>query len=464
MKKKVSLDLFEESVVPQLQLKHTDAAALQKAIEEKYDIYEEDAEGKQTPVKYTVSGKTATPQEDEADISKVVSETVTKTLAEFNKANPPQRPNIEVKPSFMPDNLKLYRSVQNFTGTQEERKLKAYKFGCFILGGVMGMQKYADKCKEMGIPLQKAQSEGTNTAGGVLVPQELDNFIVDLREQYGVFRGQARVAPMSRDVQEFPRRTGGLTASFKAEAEALAESSKSWDSVTGTAKKLTALAKFSTELAEDAMINIADDLAGEIGYAFAQKEDECGFIGTGASTYGGITGVSPALKALVAATTTSAGGIVIATGNTYAEVVVGDLLNLISVLPQYAEGNAKWYCSRMFHWAVLERLERAAGGVTLSEQRSGAVKTAFGYPVVISQVLHANSGTATSEVFCLFGDLKKSSTFFDRRQTTISISDQVYWANDQVGIKGTERFDIVNHDIGTATAAGPIVGLQGLNS
>jgi HK97 family phage major capsid protein len=64
----------------------------------------------------------------------------------------------------------------------------------------------------------------------------------------------------------------------------------------------------------------------------------------------------------------------------------------------------------------------------------------------------------------LFGDLTKSSTFGDRRQTTISVSDQVYWANDQVGIKGTERFDIVNHDIGTATVAGPVVALQGLNS
>jgi HK97 family phage major capsid protein len=360
--------------------------------------------------------------------------------------------------------LKVYTSVKNFTGTQDERKLKAYKWGCFFLGGVMGMKKYADKCTEMGIPLVKAQNEGTNTQGGVLVPQELDNYIVDLREAYGVFRGEARVAPMTRDTLEFPRRTGGLTASFKAEAEALAESTKTWDSINLVAKKLTALAKMSVEVMEDAIINLADDLAGEIGYAFAQKEDDCGFNGDTSTTYGGIYGASPRLKAIVGATTTSAGGIVIAAGNTYAEVVVGDLLNLISVLPQYAEGNAKWYCSRMFHWAVLERLERAAGGVTLGEQRTGSVKTAFGYPVVISQVLNANSGTATSEVFCLFGDLRKSSTFGDRRQTTISISDQAYWANDQVGIKGTERFDIVNHDLGTATVAGPLVGLQGLNS
>jgi HK97 family phage major capsid protein len=455
VKRKVDIATFKETVLPSLR-KTQKAEDLQAHIEKTYHVFETLEDGTDREISIDVApAKAETPAVD-------VDALIKKAVDASAKAAP--LPHIEVKPSFLPENLNLYRSVKNFTGTQEERKLKAYKFGCFILGGVMGMQKYADKCKNMGIPLQKAQSEGTNTAGGILVPAELDNFMVDLREMYGVFRSQARVAPMSRDVQEFPRRTGGLTASFKAEAEALAESSKSWDSVTLVTKKLTALAKCSVELAEDAMINIMDDLAGEISYAFTKLEDECGFIGDGSSTYGGIMGLSPKLKALVAATTTSAGGIVIATGNTYAEVVVGDLINLIATLPQYAEGNAKWYCSRMFHWAVLERLERAAGGVTLGEQRTGAVKTAFGYPVVISQALHASAGTATSEVFCLFGDLTKSSTFGDRRQTTISVSDQVYWANDQVGIKGTERFDIVNHDIGTATVAGPVVALQGLNS
>jgi hypothetical protein len=41
---------------------------------------------------------------------------------------------------------------------------------------------------------------------------------------------------------------------------------------------------------EDAIISIADDLAEEIVYAFSLKEDQCGFIGDGTSTYGGIVG------------------------------------------------------------------------------------------------------------------------------------------------------------------------------
>lgn len=450
-KRKVDLSIFNETVLPSLRGAYPKAEDLQAHIDKTYNVYESAEDGTESPVTISIA---PTPKTEAPDVDALIKKAV--------DASTKARPHIEVKPSFMPEGLKLYKSIRNFTGTTEEKKLKAYQWGCFILGGVMGMTKYADRLKEMGMPIQKAQSEGTNTAGGVLVPLELDSYIVDLKEMYGVFRANARVSSMSRDVQEFPRRTSGLTAYFTAEAAALTESSKAWDSVQLTAKKLTALAKMSSELMEDAIINVGDDLAGEIAYAFAQKEDECGFIGDGTTTYGGINGASPALKALVGATTTSAGGVVIATGNTFAEVVIGDLLTLIATLPQYAEANAKWYCSRFFHWAVLERLERAAGGVTLSEQRSGAVKTAFGYPVVISQVLPKTD--TTSQVMCLFGDLSKSSTFGDRRQTTISLSDQAYWANDQVGIKGTERFDIVNHDLGTATVAGPLVALQALNS
>jgi HK97 family phage major capsid protein len=457
-KRKVDLRTFNETVLPSLRKTYPKVEDLQAHIDKHYSVFETSEDGTDNTVTISLVSQPTQVTTPAVDVDALIKKAVDASA----KAQPAPLPQIEVKPSFMPEGLKLYKSIKHFSGTSEERKLKAYQMGCFILGGVMGMPKYAEKMKEMGMPIRKAQSEGTNTAGGIFVPDELDNHLVDLREQYGIFRGQARVAAMARDHMEFPRRVSGLTASFKAEEAAFTESSKAWDSITLTAKKLTALAKMSNELMEDAIINIGDDLAGEIAYAFAQKEDECGFIGDGTTTYGGIEGASPKLKRIVGATTTSAGGVVVATGNLMSEIVIGDILTLIATLPQYAEMGAKFYCSKFFHWNVLERLERAAGGVTLGEQRTGAVKTAFGYPVVISQVLPKID--ANSSVLCLFGDLSKAATFGDRRQTTISLSDQIYWANDQVGIKGTERFDINVHDVGTATVAGPLLALQALNS
>lgn len=466
MKTKLALDVFRAHILPSLEAKHADTASLQKAINDGFDLFQVDKDGKEQPVEFNVveqksKDATAAP----ADLS---DETITKLAKAIAKESKPETKaapvgNIEVKPAFM-DGLKMYKSLKSFTGNEAEKKRKAYAWGCFMLGGVMGMKKYEDRLKEhFGIAITKAQSEGINTEGGILVPADLQSYIIDLREQYGVYRRNVRVAKMTRDTQEFPRRVSGLTASFKGEAEALVESSKAWDSVSLTAKKLTALAKMSSELMEDAIINVGDDLASEIGYAFEKKIDECGFLGDGTTTYGGIHGASPRLKAIVGATTTSAGGVIVATGNLMSEVTLADLNSVVAALPQYADtANAKWYCHRYFWANVMERLARAAGGVTSMEIRGSMVKSFFGYQVEITQTLPKTD--TNSQILCLFGDLSLSSTFGDRREMRISVSDQVYWANDQVGVKGTERFDINNHDLGTATEAGPVVGLQSLNS
>ena len=58
-----------------------------------------------------------------------------------------------------------------------------------------------------------------------------------------------------------------------------------------TARKLMVLARMSSEVQEDAIIDLADTLAQEAAYAFAIKEDTVGFTGTGIGSDGGIVGV-----------------------------------------------------------------------------------------------------------------------------------------------------------------------------
>jgi len=61
----------------------------------------------------------------------------------------------------------------------------------------------------------------------------------------------------------------------------------------------------------------------------------------------------------------------------------------------------------------------------------------------------------------LFGDLNMSVTMGDRRGMTISRSTEYKFAEDQIAIKGTERFDITCHNTGDTTTAGSIVALMG---
>ena len=73
------------------------------------------------------------------------------------------------------------------------------------------------------------------------------------------------------------------------------------------------------------------------------------------------------------------------------------------------------------------------------------------------------SGTAAfnGEVMLMFGDMKMATTFGNRRGVTVSQTDDRWFEYDQVGIRGTQRYDIVVHDIGDNTDAGPLVGLVG---
>lgn len=353
--------------------------------------------------------------------------------------------------------LPRHSKVTAFTG--EGANERAYRFGQWLLGralfdpnspGCVAARKF---CDENG--LTRAMSEGVNETGGYTVPTEFSNDIIDLREQYGVFRKYAKVVPMASDTLIIPRRVSGLTPYFVAEAGSITASDKGWDQVELVAKKLAVLARYSTEVNEDSIIDFANDLASEIGYAFANKEDECGFNATGTSTDGGMTGVCQRL--LDVYTTTGGVGLKLGAGNAYSELLLTDFEAVVGLLPEYADPNAKWFVSRSFYWNVMVRVLLAAGGVTATEIEDTRKQIFMGYPVVFSQVLPKTE--ANGQVCALFGDLAKAAILGTRRDTTIMTSEHSRFANDQIEIRGTERFDINVHSVGDATNAGPIVGL-----
>lgn len=339
---------------------------------------------------------------------------------------------------------------------------RAFAFGKWFLG-TLGNESAKAFCSERGIEI-KTHNEGTNTAGGYLVPHQFENDLIDLREMYGVFRANAKIVPMSSDTRSDPRRTGGLTAYWGAESEAMTASDKSWDRVNMTAKKMYVYSKVTAELSEDSVVSMADDLASEIAYAFATKEDAAGFTGDGTSTYGGIVGVTNALLNL-SATRANIAGLQVATGNLFSEIVLGDFNAVKARLPEYADKRgAKWYCSKTFYHSVMEKLAVAAGGVTEGGIAGGIPGKRFlGDPVEITQTLPKTD--ANDQVACLYGHLPSAARLGDRRQTTIAVSEHVAFNTDEITIRGTQRIDIVVHDVGNASGtaslrvAGPIVGL-----
>jgi HK97 family phage major capsid protein len=326
--------------------------------------------------------------------------------------------------------------------------------------------KAAAFCADNGIPTIKALNEGINEQGGALVPPEFDNMLIRLLEQFGVFRRYTRMSQMAGDTKMIPRRTGGVTAAWVGESQSITDSTPSYDNVQLVAKKLAARVVMSSEITEDSAIGLADQLAFEIGTAFALAEDQAAFLGDASPTYGGITGIAPKLRGL-SATIANIAGLYVAFGDLFSEFILGDFNSTVALLPQYADtAQTAWYCHRSFYFGTMQRLELAAGGNTIREVASGdrAPRPLFlGYPVNFTQVMPRTD--AASQIAAILGDLSMGTVMGDKRQRTLFTDPYSLSANDQIAVRGTERVDIIVHDVGNASATaadrqpGSIVGL-----
>jgi HK97 family phage major capsid protein len=361
---------------------------------------------------------------------------------------------------IVPATAKRWARLKGFKGDQAEER--AYRSGQWCRAVILGDESAARWCVRHGMEL-RAMSETKNTAGGHVVPEEMLQVVIDLRENYGTFRRHCKVVAMGRDVMTIPRRTGGVTAYFVDENTEITASDKAFDNVGLRTRKLAALTKISTELAEDAIINLADDLASEMAWAFAKKEDQCGFIGDGSATYGSMYGIT--IKIINGDHT--AGAIDQTSGSdTFASVTAAELANLMGALPDYARDNAKFFCSAKAAEVVFGRLLAAGGGNTIQTLQGGYQRQYLGHEVVVSQVLPTidAANALNDKAMLLFGDLSLAATLGDSRGLTVKTTEHRYFAEDQIGVKATERFDLNVHDLGDTSDAGPIVALIGNSS
>lgn len=345
--------------------------------------------------------------------------------------------------------VKLLKSVgANFSSDEGSNnfwpnKEMAKEFG-LVVAKVCGIET-----KDMGT--------GTNADGGILVPEELGNWIIQKMGRYGKYRKNAQVVQLGSASQIVPQVTSDLTVYCPGEGGKITTSDMQFAGVHMQPRKFCCLAIINKELEEDSIVGLGEIVGISIARSMAKKEDLIGFLGDGTSTYFAMTGIIHELKS-IAADPADIPGLVVGSGNAYAELTLGDFEKVAGVLPEDAEEGANWFMSKKFYYNVVHPLAVAAGVANmfdiLSDRKS---RYLMGYPVEFVSCMPSTE--ANSQVCAILGDLKLGAFLGERKGLEIERSDQRYFDTDQVGIRGLQRISIDPYGVGDTEEAGPIVGL-----
>jgi HK97 family phage major capsid protein len=345
-----------------------------------------------------------------------------------------------------------------FPGTRDEANFKAYAFGQWVRGTVLGNASAAKWCNEHGV---KSQTEGTDSAGGYTVPEIVSSSLIWLRNEYGIARKYSRIYPMTSDTLNVPNASTSTTTYYPGEATAITASDVTFSQVQLSAKKLAILTIVSKELNEDTVIDFGAMLAQDFAYGLALAEDAAAFQGDGTSTYGSITGIMPKIKALSATYANIASMVVGASGSSSAlsSLTLANWQSMVSKLQPYAT-NPRWFMHKsVFYNGCADKLIALSGNSIMDIQNAyGPEPTLFGIP--ISFVQNMPSATGASVDLAVLGDLSKGVAFGDRRGVSVEVSDQVKFIEDALTFKATERYAFNAFDIGNvnATVASQVPG------
>ena len=126
----------------------------------------------------------------------------------------------------------------------------------------------------------KALSEGTDAAGGFIVPEILSKEILAYIQATAVTLDDQQKVGMTSDELRLPKLTGGSTARWVGESGTITGSDIAFGRTTLSAKKVAALMTASSELLEDANSSVAAIIAEQMGKDLALAID-AEILGTG---------------------------------------------------------------------------------------------------------------------------------------------------------------------------------------
>lgn len=235
----------------------------------------------------------------------------------------------------------------------------------------------------------RAQSKGTNSAGGFTVPQGFLAEVSKTLQQIAPVRTVARViSTTSGETLRIPTNSDvSNLGEIVSENTANNEQDLTFSEVQlGAFKYSSKMVRVSNELLADSGVNLSSYLAQQLGERIARAQEAHFLTGTGSGQPQGI---------ITAASTTSAGS---ATA-----IGVDDLLNLVRDVDAAwlnNSGSVAW----MMHptiWSAIRKLKDSTGTPLIGSLAEGADPKLLGFPVILTNTM--DSSIASTKKTVLFG-------------------------------------------------------------
>jgi HK97 family phage major capsid protein len=320
---------------------------------------------------------------------------------------------------------------------EKEQKMEDDTFRSWLSGGISGLsqeQRQFMQKRKSSDPELRAQSMGTDSAGGYTVPP---GFVKQIEQSMLTFGGMREASFIMRsstgnDIEWPTVNDTGNTGALLAENAQVSEQDVTFASKTLNAYKYTSkLVRVSNELLNDSAFNLQSFLANLLGERIARITNTHFTTGTGSSQPNGVV-------------TGASNGKTGASGQT-ASVIYNDLVDLQhSVDPSYRRG-ARF----MMHDSTLKALKKLIDGQSRPLWLSGvAVRepdSILGHPYTINQDVAEMAASAKS---ILFGDFSKY-IIRDVMGITMMRLNERYADYFQVGFVAFSRHDGDLLDSGT---------------
>ena len=339
---------------------------------------------------------------------------------------------------------KKYRGAGDkfFEGSSE-----AATRGIMSLGKVITAARRFSRDKVLPEGFQRAQTEGTDTAGGVAVPTITYNDVIQIVGEKSLMRQLCTVIPMSSDKMVLPIRNTVPAAEWPSEGAVATDVSvtlKSAATSTLDSSCMTVLDSVSRELSEDNLISIESFLANTLAEAVAKEENLQLLIGTG-TPFTGIqaTGSVPVVWQ---------GGSSSSTKNSFSKVAYDDIWNTQFAIDgdligetsnpafvctkawfQYAYNikDANGYPIHASAWAGMPYAQDARPSAP-----AGRPGQLAGAPAYLTKC--GMDADGVTKVAAIYGDFKKA-VMGDRRNLTVEWDDSIFFKERKRAILLSER-------------------------